>query len=177
VGFFAVTCSVFIYVVTKRKWWSGTATSVKFFGTAAQLGFATMTVTTAISAGLFPQADLVDVFRSLTSWFLSVTVLKLLYEASMFLHLRDKQLGDLKRTAWLIKREWRQVTILVLWLGGIGGVHVPALLLLSHADPTKTTTLLFSILGLLLAMGGEFLERTLFFTAVSAPRMPGAIGK
>lgn len=177
VGVFAVVCSVFIYVVTKRKWWSGTATGMKFFGTAAQLGFATMTVTTCISASLFPNADLEGVFRSLAGWFLGVTALKLLYEASMFLHLLDKQQGDLKRTALLMKRDLRQVTILRFWMGAIGGLVVPALLLSTHADPTKATTLVFAIFGLLCAMAGEFLERTLFFTAVSAPRMPGAVGK
>lgn len=177
IGFFAVICSVMIYVVTRRKWWSGTSTGAKFFGTAAQLGFATMAVTTCVTARLFPEAELDGTLRTLATWFLGVTTVKLLFEASMFLHLWDKQQGDLKRTALLMVRDLKQVTIVRFWLGVIGGMIVPALLLLTDAEASRSTTLAFTAFGFLLALGGEFLERTLFFTAVSAPRMPGAIGK
>src|SRR5690606_25963352 len=99
VGVLALSCSVFIYVVTQRKWWSGTATGLKFFGTAAWLGTSTMLVTTSIVARLFPVAALDASFIQLSAWLLVFGLLKLAYEASMFHHLWDIQQGDLKRTA------------------------------------------------------------------------------
>ncbi len=177
VGMLAVSCSVLIYVVTKRKWWSGSSTSVKFFGTAACLGLSTMAATTCLTAQLFPQADLRDGFRTLITWFALATAAKLLFEGSMFRHLFDKQQGDLKRTALLMTRNLRDVTSWRFLLGGLGGVLLPGLLLLSGASPGAMSSLVVCCFALLLTLSGEFLERTLFFTAVSAPRMPGSIGK
>lgn len=177
VGVVAVSCSVLIYVVTKRKWWSGSSTSVKFFGTAASLGFATMAATTCLTAQLFPQADLSGGFRTLVTWFALASLAKLLFEASMFRHLFDKQQGDLKRTALLMTRNLRDVTSWRFLLGAVGGVLLPGLLFLTGATPGATSSLVVCCLALLLTLSGEFLERTLFFTAVSAPRMPGSVGK
>jgi DMSO reductase anchor subunit len=177
IGFIAVSCSVFIYVVTQRKWWSGTATGIKFFGTAALLGLSTMAVTTCVTARLFPEAHLEKIFATLAGYFVIASALKLVYEASMFHHLWDKQQGDLKRTAILMKRDLKDITIWRFISGGVGGILIPGLLLLSGASPGAGSTLALSLVALLFALAGEFLERTLFFTAVSAPRMPGAIGK
>ena len=69
VGAIAVLCSVMIYVVTRRKWWRGSSTGVKFFGTAAALGFGTMAATTCLTARLFPGVDLSHGFRQLVTWF------------------------------------------------------------------------------------------------------------
>jgi DMSO reductase anchor subunit len=177
IGILAVSCSVLIYVVTRRKWWSGSSTSIKFFGTAASLGLGTMAMTTCLSAQLFPGADLHAGFEKLAAWFAIATALKLIFEASMFRHLLDKQQGDLKRTAMLMTRDLREVTSWRFLLGTVGGVVLPGVLILVEAVPSAVSTLIVCLVALLFTLLGELLERTLFFTAVSAPRMPGAIGK
>lgn len=177
IGIVAVSCSVLIYVVTRRKWWSGSSTSLKFFGTAASLGLGTMAMTTCLSAQLFPSVNLSAGFQSLTTSFAIATAAKLIFEASMFRHLLDKQQGDLKRTALLMTRDLREVTGWRFLLGALGGVVLPGLLVLVGAIPSAVSSLIVCVIAFFFTLSGELLERTLFFTAVSAPRMPGAIGK
>jgi formate dehydrogenase iron-sulfur subunit len=177
IGFVAMCCSVMLYVVTGRKWWSGSSTSIKFFGTTAQLGLGTIAWATCLTAMIHSGDELTHSFRQLLGWSLFVAVLKIAYEMSMFRHLWDKQQGDLKRTALLMTRDLKEMTTWRFILGGLGGIAVPAILLIGGAKATAPSTLFATSLALLLAIGGELLERTLFFSAVSAPRMPGAIGK
>jgi hypothetical protein len=136
-----------------------------------------MAMTTCLSAQLFPGADLHAGFEKLAAWFAIATALKLIFEASMFRHLLDKQQGDLKRTAMLMTRDLREVTSWRFLLGTVGGVVLPGVLILVEAVPSAVSTLIVCLVALLFTLLGELLERTLFFTAVSAPRMPGAIGK
>jgi hypothetical protein len=49
-----------------------------------------------------------------------------------------------------------------------------SLLLLSAQG---TTPIVFASLAFLSLLAGEFFERGLFFLAVAAPRMPGAMGR
>jgi len=177
VGLLAAACSVMIYVATKRKWWSGATTSLKFFGTAAILGVGTMAATTSATAFVIGAQDLSATMSHLCTWFIALVVLKLLYEAGMFRHLLDKQQGDLKRTALLMTRDLKEVTRWRFILGFVGGVGLPSLILLSKSTADSVGALVLCTVALGLTMLGELLERTLFFTAVSAPRMPGAIGK
>lgn len=177
IGIFATSCSVMIYVVTRRKWWSGTSTSLKFFGTAALAGTSTMAATTCLSATLTGEASLDGPLRTLLIALVGIASLKLIFEASMFRHLWDKQQGDLKRTALLMKRDLKEFTSWRFILGAMGGIVLPGALLLTDASAGATSTLVTAALGLMLCIGGEFLERILYFMAVSAPRMPGAVGK
>ncbi len=177
VGAMAAGCSVMIYVATKRKWWSAATTSLKFFGTAGILGVGTMATTTSVAARLNHSADLTSSMQMLVAWFGGLATLKLIYEAGMFRHLLDKQQGDLKRTALLMTRDLKEITRWRFILGFVGGMALPGLLLLAGSSADSVAALILCGAGLLIAMAGEFLERTLFFTAVSAPRMPGAIGK
>jgi len=176
VGFIAMCCSVMLYVVTGRKWWSGTSTSIKFFGTTALLGLGTIAWATCLSAKFDSGQALSTAFHQLLSWFVFVAVLKMLFEASMFRHLWDKQQGDLKRTAILMSRALKEVTTWRFILGLLGGVAIPGALLLAGSQASATSTHVAFTFALLFAVAGELLERTLFFTAVSAPRMPGSVG-
>jgi hypothetical protein len=104
-----------------------------------------------------------------------VSALKLLTDAQIFLHLRTRGLGELKRTALLLVGELRQTAALRFVLGALGtGLS----LALSSGAPTIGTVgmlvFVLTVWGTLLA--SELLERVLFFRAVSAPKMPGAIG-
>lgn len=176
-GLMAVYCSVMIYVATRRKWWSGTSTSIKFLGTAAVLGLATIATATCLTAQLFREVDLQASFGTLLGWLTLSAFAKLAFELSMFRHLWDKQQGDLKRTALLMTRDLKQVSTFRFIAGAIGGLVLPGAMLLIQADPSAFSSLSVSVFALALTAAGELLERTLFFTAVSAPRMPGAIGK
>ncbi len=177
IGVLAAACSVMIYVTTKRKWWSGSTTTLKFFGTGAILGVGTMATTTSVAALVTGATDLTAPMQNLLAWFAALSTLKLVYEASMFRHLFDKQQGDLKRTALLMSRDLKEVTQWRFICGLVGGIALPSLGLLSNSQADSVAAAVLCGISLIITMGGELLERTLFFTAVSAPRMPGAIGK
>ena len=72
------------------------------------------------------------------------------------------------------------VTMARFAAGLLGGLAMPALLLLSRVptSPEHGQDLVFAVLvGMLFAacLAGELLERYLFFAAVAAPKMPGAM--
>src|SRR6185295_17884613 len=73
-GLAGVGCSVMLYVKTAREWWSGARTAFRFY------------------AGVSLAARLLAI----------VTGVKLAWEAAILVHLGDKQLGPLKRTASLL---------------------------------------------------------------------------
>jgi DMSO reductase anchor subunit/ferredoxin len=68
VGFIAMCCSIMLYVVTRRKWWSGTSTSIKFFGTTALLGIGTIAWATCLAAKSDSVGALSSAFHHLLSW-------------------------------------------------------------------------------------------------------------
>lgn len=176
IGVIGVICSVMIYVVTRRRWWSGTATTLKFFGTAALLGLGTMAATSALTSVVFPGSVQMAKLDQLLLLMAGTGAAKLLYEASIFLHLLDKQRGDMKRTALLLSTELSSQNTLRFSAGLLGSVLLPLLIVLIGPSPGSLGTLAATLAALLLSTAGELLERVLFFTAVSAPRMPGAVG-
>jgi DMSO reductase anchor subunit len=175
-GAVGIFCSMMLYQVTARKWWGAARTTVRFALTSAVLGLATTSVTLLI-AGVVESG--VQAAREQVSTLMLplavVSGLKLLTDAQIFAHLRKRGLGELKRTALLMVGELRQHTALRFGLGALGTVL--ALALSSGAPTIGTVGMLVFVLtvwGTLLA--GELLERVLFFRAVSAPKMPGAVG-
>jgi formate dehydrogenase iron-sulfur subunit len=175
-GAFGIFCSMMLYQVTARKWWGTARTTVRFALTSAVLGLATTSVTLLV-AGVVESG--VQAAREQVSTLMLplaiVSTLKLLTDAQILVHLRERGLGELKRTALLMVGELRQPTALRFGLGALGTVLALAL---SSGAPTIGTVgmlvFVLSVWGTLLA--GELLERVLFFRAVSAPKMPGAIG-
>ena len=177
VGVLAVGCSVMLYKVTHREWWSGGRTSFKFFLTAGVLGTATTSLTYAATAFWLGAGAGVEANVRLLSWLLmALTGFKLLGEATVLLHLFDRKLGDLKRTALLLRGQLVQLFSARLGLGALGGVLLPLLLTSSMSQLSNTGQLIFLVLSASLLLLGELLERMLFFKALSAPKMPGAIG-
>jgi formate dehydrogenase iron-sulfur subunit len=177
-GFVTVICSAMIYVSTKRMFWNATATMVKFFGTAALLGTSTIG-SAAFFAGFWKEnPELSRMGGSLMPWLIGGTILKLAYEASLFRHLWDKQQGDLKRSAMLMRDLLKTPSQSRFGLGIVGGVILPfAAYSTANGDATSASALVLSLLALISLAAGEFLERTLFFSAMSAPRMPGGVGR
>jgi formate dehydrogenase iron-sulfur subunit len=165
-----------LYQVTARRWWSAARTSVRFALTSAVLGLATTSVTLLVTG--FIESGVAAARSQVATLMLPlaiVSALKLLTDAEIFMHLRERGLGELKRTASLLVGELRQPAALRFVLGALGTLLSLAL---SSGAPTIGTigmlVFVLTVWGCLLA--GELLERVLFFRAVSAPKMPGAVG-
>jgi formate dehydrogenase iron-sulfur subunit len=181
-GIAGVFCSVMIYVFTQREYWSFTRVGVRFTLTAALLGVAATWLSVLIATVVNPSADLTAVVRRygplLCRTLITLTIVKLAWEASIFRHLLLGRMTPLKRSAVLHMHELSSVTLARFALALLGGVLMPLFLLsqlptLSSANLvqfTATTGLLF-----VACVAGELLERYLFFTACAAPRMPGGI--
>jgi len=177
-GVVAVFCSVMLYHVTRRVWWSGGRTGFRFVLTGALLGWATILLSTfGATAGRddFLSAELIQFGRIGAFALVFLTLLKLGSEASVFLHLRDPQQGDLKRTALLLWGDLRQLTQGRFLLGAFGGMFLPLALLTDLAPASHSLAFMGSFLSLICLLTGEILERMTFFTALSAPRMPGGL--
>jgi DMSO reductase anchor subunit/ferredoxin len=174
-GILGVLCSMMLYQVTSRRWWSAARTTSRFVLTSALLGLATTTVGVLSSGLLDDQWTAACVAAgSLSGPLVATAALKLALDAEIFLHLRGRGLGELKRTALLLVGELKKVTAARFGLGFLAVLFVAILWRSSSLAPE---------VGLLLALGawalfvaGEGLERMLFFRALSAPKMPGAVG-
>jgi hypothetical protein len=104
---------------------------------------------------------------------------KLLFEGLVFTHLAQKRHTPLKRTALLMTGELSLTTLKRFFLGAVGGIVAPGLLLAEDAvaGPDGFNPLYIGgvvMLSLASLLIGELLERYLFFTAVVAPKMPGS---
>ena len=78
----------------------------------------------------------------------------------------------------LMRRQLADITLARFAFGWIGGVLMPALLFAQGSTHSPDPSLSFVVLVVALVtatIAGELLERYLFFAAVAAPRMPGAM--
>ena len=104
------------------------------------------------------------------------TLAKLLWEATLFVHLRDKQLGSLRRTALLLRGPLRRETGARFGLALAGGVFAPLVIgALVGGDGSVAAAVTVAALGWLALVAAELLERALFFRAAAPPRMPGGL--
>jgi formate dehydrogenase iron-sulfur subunit len=170
---------VMIYHVTLRQFWSFARTGFKFTMTTLVLGTAT-TLCTSVLAGYLGRAqsgapELAAIALTLSKVLMLCVGVELAFELSIFLHLRDKQHSELKRSALLLAGELRKHGELRLIAAGAGGLLLPLAVIGSVGAAVNVSTLVYALLSLALLTAGELIERTLFFTAVSAPRMPGAV--
>jgi len=176
IGVLAVACSVMLYKVTHRQWWGGGRTTFKFFLTAGVLGTATTSLTYGAAAHWLGDAGAVQGSVRTLCWLLiSLSGFKLLGELTVLLHLYDRKLGELRRTALLLRGQLAKHFVARLMAGGLGGVLLPLLLLGSMARLTSVGHLVFLSASFGALLLGELLERMLFFKALSAPKMPGAV--
>ncbi|HTQ08205.1 MAG TPA: DmsC/YnfH family molybdoenzyme membrane anchor subunit [Polyangiaceae bacterium] len=174
-GVAGVLCSMMLYQVTARRWWSAARTSGRFFLTAAVLGVSTTSVALTL-ASLRQGRD--SALRSTAFGLLAplavLTAVKLVFDAEIFLHLKERGLGELRRTALLLVGELRPLATARFGFG-LGAL---LLLVLTAGTPGigAETELGLSACAWLLLLAGEICERLLFFSAQSAPKMPGAVG-
>ncbi len=174
-GVIGVICSMMLYKVTARRWWSAARTSSRFFATAAVLGLSTTSVALTLASLVeghdsAVRATAFGLLRPLAA----LAFAKLVLDCEIFLHLKDRGLGELRRTALLLVGELRPYCFLRF---GLGAAAI-ALLLAVGATPgiEVEAQLAWAVAAWGLLLGGEICERVLFFSAQSAPKMPGAIG-
>src|SRR5690606_39450618 len=159
--------------VTRRRFWHASRTAARFFGTAAVLGLASTCLALAIGALVDGGGDaaLVIAGRAL----IAASLAKLLYEAAFFVHLREGARDELKRSARLLLGPLERATFGRFALGAVGGVVFPLFLLAAPAPNAGASLVVGGAVALVFCSIGEALERSTFFTASSAPRMPGGI--
>jgi DMSO reductase anchor subunit len=169
-GALGVFCSVMVYVVTKRPQWSGTLTSLRFFGTTFALGAAAVLavcVSTAPALAATNRAVL-----SLPWLIVGTTLTKLSLDGWVLSHARARQLSVHKRAAMVMLGDLRTATSLRFALALLGGVALPAGLIAGLRGDAVTPT---AWLVLVLLTAAELCERYLFFAASPASRMPGSL--
>jgi len=155
-GLLGVFSSVMIYADCRREFWSCARTSARFFGTTLLLGLAGLQ-----ASGSLPAANGVGV------WIL-ILLTSLLKGAAELLDLRKGTNSEaLTRSVRLMRGALLAITLGRMTTLVVGGVLVP-LLALGGMAPRMVVVGAF---GLLVA--SEWLERVLFFRAVSPNGMPG----
>lgn len=176
IGVAAVGASVMVYKVTQREWWGGGRTSFKFFLTAGVLGTSFTSLTYGAAAlWLDTSSDVQGTIRVLCWTVMALTGFKLVGEVTVLLHGYDRKLGELKRTSLLLSGQLLKQFAARLGVGAVGGLLLPLLLTASMSQLTASGQLWFLVSSAGALLVGELLERMLFFKALSAPKMPGAI--
>lgn len=159
-GVAAVCCSVMVYHVVRRPFWHLATSGAKFTGTAVLLGLALANVATRSGRGL-------------AVGIIVAAVLKLAIDLHVLTHLTDPRLSLLRRTAQLLCGPLVRLSSLRLLLGVLGGVVLPCVLFGLASDPLARVCV--AVASALILLGGELAERTLFFSAVVRPKMPGGL--
>ncbi|HEY2408986.1 MAG TPA: DmsC/YnfH family molybdoenzyme membrane anchor subunit [Polyangiaceae bacterium] len=176
-GLAGVLCSVMLYTVTRRRWWSGGRTAARFGFTALVLGIATTALTScAVAVGLGRFAQFRPVGMELAQALSVATLFKILIDSSVLIHRYDKQLTELRRTATLLCGELKRIALLRVAAAIVAGIGGPLILVEQlRGDAIGAVPCLVTLsLCFVLLLTGELVERALFFKALSAPKMPGA---
>jgi len=171
VGAAAVGCSAMIYAATGRRCWRLARTARSFALTAAACGAATATVLVLATADPAATEGTVRALLLLGAAAAACAV------GDRAWVLRPGGTGDpaLDRAARLQRGPLAATTRAHLVLVLVGGVVVPLLVLVLLGGPAPSTPALrvLAVTGLALLLRGELAGRSLFFRAMSAPRMPG----
>ncbi len=94
-----VFCSVMVYDSTRRPSWHWSRTGLRFLLTSALLGIPTSLLIAFVAAAstesLTVRQIMDDYGTNLCGWLAVITAFKLLYEASIFVHLFSRRLTSL----------------------------------------------------------------------------------
>jgi Fe-S-cluster-containing dehydrogenase component/DMSO reductase anchor subunit len=164
-GIAGVACSVMVYAATGRVWWRTRATATRFVSTMLVCGLASVLVT---SLAVREPPGVVHAVGALLA---AASAGKLAWEATIFRHL-GLPLTDLGRTAQLMAHDLSRVTLWRFAAGGMG-IALALLIVVVGSDGLLWTSM--AGLALVSTVIGELLERSLFFRACTAPRMPGVL--
>lgn len=179
-GVVGVFCSIMIYVFTKREFWNFESTTIKFSLTTILLGVASTWLTIFIvnwtDNSSASNQLIAQVGPILSKTLILISLMKMGFEASIFRYLFRRQNSPLKRSALLMTGELSSITLARFACGLLGGILMPCFLLNHQTQPQNNLILFIAVCILFIAcLVGELLERYLFFSAVAAPRMPGAL--
>lgn len=179
-GVVAVTCSAMIYVATRRPWWNARLTFGRFAFTALLLGNAICIAIAAVNAshdsGLPWQADYY--LWLLISMGSAMVLARLWFERRWTLAALQHSDMTMRGSARLLTGELQMAVRCQHASVITGAVLIPwAMMLLLTTDVPGMSGLIaaLTIVGVGLVLLSEICERYLFFTAVVAPRMPGAM--
>jgi DMSO reductase anchor subunit len=168
-GVVGVGCSVFIYSTTRRSSWRTSSVTATFLLSAAVSGLATVVWASSISRMLSSDRTLPD-GRGCALVLVALALVKLLGEASALRFLRRPLDDERGRRARLLARELRPVTARRFVAGVVGGVLLPIAYVASVVVAPVWVGALLATVALAAVVVGELAERSLFFTAASAPR-------
>jgi DMSO reductase anchor subunit len=179
-GLVGVFCSVMVYVVTGREFWSLRATAAKFAMTSAELGIAATWLSILIFDVFDPAATMPlsqQAGATLLQSLVVVAALKLTMEASLFRHLLSRRRAPLKRSAMLLVGPLSGSTFGRFACGILGGIVMPLFIWNDlQTVENHSVFLVISVAMLFVAcLAGELLERYQFFAACAAARMPGQL--
>ncbi|MGB8352548.1 MAG: DmsC/YnfH family molybdoenzyme membrane anchor subunit [Chthoniobacteraceae bacterium] len=166
-GVLGVICSAMIYIDTRRIYWRGGLTFVKFFGTAVLLGAAGISMVIAWT-GFFTGGDMQYPARV---FMLAALVFRVALFARESAGFRQALLNprDLDHRSSLTIWKLRRPLITALCALFAGSLFFGMLAI------TGTGVAVSSALFFLLTLGSQIIERYFFFTAVVAYRMPGPL--
>ena len=153
-GAAALLSSIMVYVDTPRAFWNWKQTVPRFVGTSLLLGAATATI-----------------FIIEPLLFVAVTIFavaKFVSEMLIFRNLSGAAEDPFARTAKLMSGPLTKVTAFRFLTLAIGGIILPQL---AFANVTPSAWMAPTIFFVLLL--SELAERSIFFRAVSQPKMPG----
>ncbi len=172
IGLIAVGASVMVYHVCRRPAWRARVSGTKFFGSAVVLGLASWVVA-LVGAPLLDGRGVAGLRAALAA-LMGAAALKIGFEAGLILlPLRDAKLTPMRRTALLVTGPLRAVWRARLGLGLVGGVGLPLVALVALPLLSTVALVALAATGFVLLIGGELVERALFFAAVAKPKMPG----
>lgn len=171
VGLLGVLCSAMVYVDTGRALWRGPQSLGRFFGTTLILGLAGAGVATAWNGG--PPSWLPPLLAILTTAKLALEQRVLARVASdladtIWPAAADFEAWSLAQSAVLTRDRLGVLARGRIAAGVLGGVILP---LASWIGVGHAVAL--ALVGGLLLLAGEAVERCLFFRTVVPPRMPG----
>ena len=176
-GVAGVGCSVMLYAVTRRTWWQARRTVPLFVLSGAGTGVVSTMAATAVLAAVDPgfASTAIAQVRGFAVVAAVVVALKLVGELSVFRHLGDDELNDLRRSAILLRRDlWLPVQFRI-FLGLLGGVVLPVAVAAGGSAAAAPLVAGACMVSAALVVGGELLERHHFFRVAVAPRMPGEL--
>lgn len=159
-GAIAIYCSAMIYIATRREFWSLRRTLPRFLLTSVLLGAAGTALLLTVRRAEAPPG--------LLAILAGASAVRMALDLSVFRHLNQQDETQLSRSAELLTGplvRWERGQAL---LGLLGGVLLP---LVAIGQPEQSAALVLVAATLVLA--AEFVQRGLFFAAVSPSRMPG----
>jgi Fe-S-cluster-containing dehydrogenase component/DMSO reductase anchor subunit len=178
-GIAGVISSVMVYHVVRRPFWRVEYSGTKFAGTSIVLGLASAVVAlpwSAVVAGaLVLDGPRWEILHDLCLVLMAAVAAKLVVDAFVLVHLRDAGLTPLRRSALLICGPLVRVSVLRLALGLLGGAVLPLLVLAAGPKVPSALDAVLLTLAFVTLIGGELVERYVFFAAVVRPKMPGGI--